>query len=98
MMAMPIAIRSRKSCHQHVWTKGSNHPHHIAEGHVMPMPLVKRFFGGLRISKVSHTREPLLDSVISVRRQQLQSAQHAQCVEKITAGLVLSTLAAVQRS
>ena len=97
MMPMAIAIRARKPRHQHVRTKGSNHPHHVAERDIVPLPLLKCFFGSLRISKIRHARESLLNAVISVGSQQLQRPQHAQRVEQIAAQLVLSPFPARQR-
>ena len=94
---MPIAICPRKPRHQYIRTKGSNHLHHIRQRNIMPLPLLKCFFGSLRISKVSHARKSLLDAVKAIGSQQLQSPQHTQHVEQIAAQLVLPTFAARQR-
>ena len=84
-MPMPVAIRPGKARHQHIRTKRSNHPHHVGEGDVVPLPFLKCFFRRLGISKIGHAREALLDAVIAIGGQQFQCAQHAQRVEQIAA-------------
>ena len=77
MMPMPIAFRSREPRHQHIGPKLANHPHYVGERDIVPLPLLKCLFGTLRITKVRHLRESLLDSVIAVGREHFQRAQHS---------------------
>ena len=74
-MPVPISIRTRKARDQNIRTKGSNHPHHIPQRDIVTFPFLKRLFRILGITKIRHPREALLDTVVAVRRQQLQRAQ-----------------------
>ena len=85
VMAVTIAVGPRESRDQYVGTKSSNHSNHISQRNVMPLPLLEGFVGIFRISEVGYPRESLFDSVITVCRQKLKCAQHAQRVKQIAA-------------
>src|SRR4029077_8475987 len=96
MMAVPITFSSGESRHQHVGAKSPNNTHHIGQGDVVTLPLLKSLLRALREAKIRYASKALLDSVIAVRGSQLQSTQDAQHVEQITADFVLSTFATIQ--
>src|SRR5260370_5771418 len=97
MVPMSIALGPGKRRNEHVWTEGPNHTNHTPQRHIVPAPLGESFVRTFRKSKVSHTRESFLHSVVLIGSQQLFGPQHTQRVRQIASNLLLPTLAAVRR-
>ncbi len=97
MVSVTVSFCPRKSCHQHIGTKGTNHTNHVAQRYIVSAPLRERLFRALRKSEIRYPRKALLHTVVLVRSQQFLSPQHAQHIRQIAANLVLTALAAIQR-
>src|SRR5690348_11475013 len=91
-MRMPVARGSGEASDQDIRTKGPDNAHHVAHGNVMTSPFLKCLLGCFGEAKIGYARESLLDSVVLISREELQSTQHAKFVGECIAGFVLPTL------
>ena len=63
----------------------------------MALPFFQRFVGVLGETKIGDARKALIDAVVTVRAEQLQSSQHAEGIEQAASHLVLAAFAARKR-
>src|SRR6185437_16219184 len=96
MVSVTVALRSRESGYQNIGPEGADDAYDIRQGHIVPVLLLEGLVRTFGKSEVGDAGEPLVDSVVLVRRGHFQSAQHAQHVGKIAAYYILATLAAIQ--
>ena len=97
MMAVTVAVGPGEARHQHVRPELADDADDVRKRNVVTAPLLKSFFGRLRVSEISNPGEPLLDSVVTISRQQLKRAQNAELIGKGIAGFILSALASCKR-
>src|SRR5882724_10476904 len=60
VMAVAIAWSAAEAAGQHVRPENADGAHQIGQSYVMPVPFVKRLFGGLGKAKVDNVAEALL--------------------------------------
>src|SRR4029077_7603212 len=90
MVAVAIALGAAEAAGQHVGAKNSDCADDIGQGHVMAMPLVECFFGGLGKAKVDDVAEALLHAVIFIGFKKLQRAENAQLIGAFGAEFILA--------
>ena len=95
-MAMPVAAVALETSADHVRAEGANHPHHVAQRHVVAVPHLEGFFRSLGESEIGNPGETLFHSVITVGRQQLQGANDTELIQEIAANFVLAAFATIQ--
>src|SRR5690348_4023063 len=91
-MRMPVARCTREPSDQDVRTKGPDYAHHVSHSNVMTSPFLKCLLGCFGEAKIGHARESLLDSVVLISREELQSTQHAKFVGECITRFVLTAL------